>query len=137
MLYLLMCCLYPTTPLLTIDSLKDSFQSHISRPSDFNGFTFSACQFPHPIQRGFYINDLGLSEMYNPQNYNMRTQDLQESYYDAGQFYWASTSSWMNADKMIHVSNPVVLPASSIQDIDTYDDWLLAESKFKSLSSLD
>lgn len=124
------CCLYPTTPLLTSEMIYQSFDKHLSLPQDFSGFTFSACVYPHPIQRAFYIDSRGLSLMYTPKNYSTRTQDLQESFYDAGQFYWGSSNAWLSAKRMIHQSNPFVIPSSSVQDIDTPDDWDLAEAKF-------
>ena len=128
------CCLYPTTPLLTSAMISQSFNKHLSLSQDFSGFTFSACVYPHPIQRAFYIDSNGLSLMYTPQHYSARTQDLRESFYDAGQFYWGSTDAWLFADKMIHKSNPFIIPSSAIQDIDTQQDWDLAEQKFKSLT---
>lgn len=127
------CCLYPTTPLLTSLMISESFNKHLGFTPTFSGFTFSACAYPHPIQRAFYIDESGLSVMYTPQHYSARTQDLSESFYDAGQFYWGSTDAWLSAEKMIHKSNPFIIPSSSVQDIDTQEDWNIAESKFKLL----
>ena len=127
------CCLYPTTPLLTPSLLSLSFKKHLEEPANFKGFTFSACAYEHPIQRAFYINTNGLSKMYSPEYYSSRTQDLQESFYDSGQFYWASTSTWLNSNRMIDNGSPFIIPKSKVQDIDTEEDWNLAEEKFKML----
>ena len=34
-------------------------------------------------------------KMFNPENFQTRSQDLPEAYHDAGQFYWGKTDAWL------------------------------------------
>jgi N-acylneuraminate cytidylyltransferase len=69
-----------------------------------------------------------------PEHETTRTQDLPDAFHDAGQFYWGKKSSWENA-LPIFTSNSTILelPKLSAIDIDTLDDWNLAESMFRVL----
>lgn len=72
--------------------------------------------------------------MFQPEHFNTRSQDLEEAYHDAGQFYWGLTSAWLAGTAMFGASSaPVVLPRHRVQDIDTPEDWLRAEWMFKAL----
>lgn len=67
-----------------------------------------------------------------PESINQRSQDLEEAYHDAGQFYWGRTDDYLSNQKIFsHHSLPVVLPRHLVQDIDTPEDWLRAELMFK------
>jgi N-acylneuraminate cytidylyltransferase len=70
--------------------------------------------------------------MFYPEYYNARSQDLEEAFHDAGQFYWGKSSTWkegtlMFSDKTV----PIILPRYRVQDIDTLEDWDRAEMMFK------
>jgi pseudaminic acid cytidylyltransferase len=71
-------------------------------------------------------------EMFYPENFNTRSQDLEAAYHDAGQFYWGHSAAW-RAGKVIFSSAaaPVVLPRHRVQDIDTPEDWERAERMFR------
>jgi N-acylneuraminate cytidylyltransferase len=72
--------------------------------------------------------------MFNPENFNSRSQDLVEAFHDAGQFYWGRATAWQrNIAIFGPTSSPVLLPRYRVQDIDTEEDWLDAELKFKVL----
>ena len=64
-------------------------------------------------------------------NTEKRTQDLESSYHDAGQFYIASTTTWINNDKILETGIPYILSKNKGIDIDTFDDWELAESIYE------
>ena len=74
--------------------------------------------------------------MFYPEHYNTRSQDLEEAYQDAGQFYWGSKESYMS-DKIFFStdSKPYLLPRHRVQDIDTLEDWTRAEFMWKLLQS--
>ena len=57
----------------------------------------------------------------------MRSQDLEDFFHDAGQFYWASTSTWRNELNLFEQGRPLLLPRWRVQDIDTEEDWIRAE----------
>ncbi len=97
---------------------------------------FSATTFPFPIQRAFKVKDDGLVEMFEPHNYNTRSQDLEEAFQDAGQFYWGSAASYMS-EKIFFSTDSMafVLPRHMVQDIDTLEDWKRAELMYAALKS--
>ena len=66
--------------------------------------------------------------MLNPQKYKKRTQDLGSVYNDAGQFYWAKTKTWLKQKKIFEGRSSIIeIPRSRSIDIDTLEDWKLAE----------
>jgi len=74
--------------------------------------------------------------MFNPEQFNTRSQDLEDAYHDAGQFYWGIANAWC-AEKMIFGTDasPVILPRHRVQDIDTLEDWVRAEWLFKAMQA--
>jgi N-acylneuraminate cytidylyltransferase len=66
--------------------------------------------------------------MLYPEKYNSRSQDLEEMYHDAGQFYWGKSDAWLKQRNLFSKhSSPYVLPRYRVQDIDTKEDWRKAE----------
>ena len=62
--------------------------------------------------------------MINKKFLNFRTQDLPETFMDAGQFYWAEKKKWIKKKKIFSKrSKIVVLPKNLTVDIDTIQDW--------------
>ena len=127
----LICCLYATAPFVTADAIKQGLQQLEDTSA---AYAFSATSYAFPIQRAFKIKpSLGV-EMFEPEQFNTRSQDLEEAYHDAGQFYWGTTDAWLT-EKVIFgpESTPVILPRHRVQDIDTYEDWQRAELLFKAM----
>jgi N-acylneuraminate cytidylyltransferase len=74
--------------------------------------------------------------MFNPEHFNTRSQDLEEAWHDAGQFYWGQAEAWLNGKTIFSPSSaPVILPRHRVQDIDTPEDWLRAEWMFKAMQA--
>lgn len=125
------CCLYATAPFITPEAIKQGLQ----QLEDTNAaYAFSATSYAFPIQRAFRIKpSLGV-EMFEPKQFNTRSQDLEEAYHDAGQFYWGTKEAWLK-EKVIFgsESTPVLLPRHRVQDIDTPEDWQRAELLFKAM----
>jgi N-acylneuraminate cytidylyltransferase len=73
--------------------------------------------------------------MFHPELFNARSQDLEEAFHDAGQFYWGIASAWL-AGKPIFSPDaaPVILPRHRVQDIDTPEDWVRAEWMFRAMN---
>ena len=91
---------------------------------------------PFPIQRTFKLNSDGRCEMFTPEYYMSRSQDLEEAYQDAGQFYWTNRSRQKNSPNSVmfsDISIPLILPRYLVQDIDTLEDWTRAEYMYKAL----
>jgi pseudaminic acid cytidylyltransferase len=93
---------------------------------------FSAAEFPFPIQRAVYLDELNRAVMFEPEHYYTRSQDLPKAYQDAGQFYLARPETALNGAPVFgpHASL-VVLPRHRVVDIDTVEDFELAERLFR------
>ena len=74
--------------------------------------------------------------MFFPENFNKRSQDLEESFHDAGQFYWGKSSAWLEGKRMFDDNSiPIIIPRYKVQDIDSEEDWQRAELMFKAIKS--
>jgi N-acylneuraminate cytidylyltransferase len=125
------CCIYATAPFLLPTDLNLAYEK---LRSDSAKFVFSAGRFPYPIQRGFRINETGRVNRLWPEHRYTRSQDLEEAYHDAGQFYWGSARAFLdNGDPMSADGIAYVLPGTRVHDIDTEEDWAIAELLFKAL----
>lgn len=123
-----LCTIYATAPLLKETYLIEGYNK--LKNSDVVN-VFSCTTMPFPIQRTFKLNHNDRCEMFWPENFNSRSQDLEEAYQDAGQFYWRnlkidSTKNMFGSD-----SAGVVIPRHFVQDIDTLEDWERAEYMYQ------
>jgi pseudaminic acid cytidylyltransferase len=123
------CMIYATAPFLQIKYLKEGFKK--LKNSDAC-YSFSATSFEYPIWRGFRIKD-GRCEMFWPENYSKRSQDLEEAYHDAGQFYWKKLTCKNDDIFFSKYSIPIIIPRYLVQDIDTIEDFIRAEKMYKAL----
>jgi pseudaminic acid cytidylyltransferase len=96
---------------------------------------FSVLKYGFPIQRAMKINERDKIEMIDGSKINTRSQDLQPSFHDAGQFYALNVNSFLQKQKL-WTNNTGCLEINELeaQDIDTETDWKLAELKYKLLS---
>lgn len=125
------CCLYATAPFVLPEDLQEGYA--LLRDSDVQ-FAFSATSFPFPIQRAIKLDEFGSVSMFWPENEPARSQDLEEAYHDAGQFYWGQTSAFLEKLSIFSPhSKAVILPRNRVQDIDTKEDWKLAEYLFSAV----
>jgi N-acylneuraminate cytidylyltransferase len=127
------CCIYATAPFIRGDDLRHGLETLIRHDCDY---VFSVTSYPFPIQRAIRISADGTVEMFHPEHFNTRSQDLEEAFHDAGQFYWGRAEAWL-AGRIIFGSRsrPVILPRHRVQDIDTAEDWVRAEWLFKALEA--
>lgn len=126
------CCLYATAPFVSPDDIRNGLEM-IQREG--SSYVFSVTSYAFPIQRAIRITGNGRVAMFNPEHFNNRSQDLEEAWHDAGQFYWGTAQAWLE-ERMIfgEDSIPVILPQYRVQDIDTQEDWIRAELLFKTLN---
>lgn len=125
------CCVYATSPLLDAADVRAALrtieQTHAR-------FVFSCTSFPFPVQRALVRSDSGGVQPMFPQYIGARSQDLQEVFHDAGQFYWGTPSSFEEqAPIFAPHSRAHLLPRHRVQDIDTEEDWTRAELLFRAL----
>jgi len=131
----LVCCIYATAPFIQIEDLKKGLDK--IETGDWQ-YVFSATTFAFPIFRSFKQNDDGGVEMFYPEHFKARSQDLPEAYHDAGQFYWGKTQAWLDNLKFFDkTSTTVNIPRWRVQDIDTLEDWKRAEIMWGVLQQLE
>lgn len=125
------CCIYATAPFISADALKSGLTLIQKQNADY---VFSVTSYAFPIQRAIKLQQNGTVQMFSPEYFNTRSQDLEEVYHDAGQFYWGARTAWLE-EKPIFSSEsyPLILPRHLVQDIDTQEDWIRAELMFKSI----
>ena len=69
--------------------------------------------------------------MFQPENLNTRSQDLQEAFHDAGQFYWGKLAAFKTGKPFFSSSSKAILiPRKRVQDVDTLEDWEFAEALY-------
>lgn len=125
------CCLLATAPFVTPALLKFSIKILHQKKAD--GIV-PVVQYSNPIQRALTFKK-GYLSMVNPSNYTKRSQNLPKAYYDAGQFYLLKTSEFIRVKKMYaRKSLGIIIDEMQSQDIDSINDWRLAEMKYKLIS---
>lgn len=128
------CCIYPCAPFVTKQILISSF----SKLEDENlDCVFPVLKYGHPIQRALKVKADNRIEMIAPENMQIRTQDLEASYHDLGQFYMFKTEKIISANRLWNDNTGFIeLKEIESHDIDTIEDWELAEFKYKYLKNL-
>jgi len=123
------CCIYATAPFITVDTLNRGLKLLIEKDCDY---VFTVTSYNFPIQRAFRITSETRIEMFYPEHFYTRSQDLEEAYHDAGQFYWGTASAWLEGRSVYaNGSVPLLLTRNRVQDIDTMEDWEQAEHMFR------
>jgi N-acylneuraminate cytidylyltransferase len=127
----LVCCLYATAPFVQIADLQQGLEALEKSDADY---AFSVTSYAFPVQRAVRLTAEGRVAMFSPEHFKTRSQDLEEAYHDAGQFYWGRAEAWLEGRNIFSSGSlPVLLPRHRVQDIDTSEDWLRAELMFRVL----
>ena len=122
------CCIYATAPFLSAENLNHA--KSMLESGKWN-YVFSATRFAFPVQRGLTTNMNGGVEMLFPEHANTRSQDLPDSFHDAGQFYWGRASAFAEKKPIFGPQSAAFLiPRKLVQDIDTEEDWEMAEKMY-------
>lgn len=123
------CCIYPTAPFLTGSRLKSAME--LLKEADS---VMPVVPFSYPPQRGLIVNKEGFVERQFPEYALARSQDLPRIYHDCGQFYACRTAPFLEAGTTdVKRLVPLILSEMEVQDIDTLEDWEIAEIKYRRL----
>jgi len=124
------CTIYATAPLLEEKYLKQGYEEIKKNTAKK---AFSVTSMPSPIQRAFKITSEGRCEMFTPDFFYSRSQDLDDAYHDAGQFSWNNLK--IESDKIPYGEDsiPIIIPRHLAQDIDTLEDWKRVELMYYAL----
>lgn len=127
------CCIYPGVPFIRTADLVQALvllEDHAGE-----GYVFPVAEFPSAIQRALKRQPDGSILPFYPEHVGTRTQDLEPSYFDAGQFYWGAAETWL-AGLDIHANGrSMILPGWRAVDIDTPDDWDRAEMLYRATAA--
>ncbi len=121
------CCIYPTAPFVSAEKLNKAFELLIKQEADS---VIPITKFSFPIWRSFKMDGEKIS--YNwPEFAPKRSQDLPPSYHDCGQFYFLRTDKFLETNKLVTDNTlGIEVPETEVQDIDTVEDWTIAEIKY-------
>ncbi len=129
------CCLYATAPFVSASSIQKAYLQLKETQADY---CFTVTSFAFPIQRAIKVTAENRVEMFQPENFNTRSQDLEEAFHDAGQFYWGKAEAFKRMEPLFSANaSPFILPRYRVQDIDTPEDWLRAELMYRALIEMD
>ena len=119
------CCIYPTAPFVTAKKLQTAMALLEEAES-----VMPVVPFSYPPQRGLILKDGRIRRKY-PEFLSARSQDLEKMYHDCGQFYACRTDAFFR-DSTTDVDDllPMIMPEMEVQDIDTEEDWAIAELKY-------
>lgn len=127
------CCIYPN-PFITSKNLKKGF-SLLRQKKAYS--ILPVTTYPVPIYSGVKVIEDGTIDYVFPDQSMDRSQDLPEVYYDAGQFYWWDCKPFMETDNIEQLRRtkrfPLFLPQYLVRDINTLEDWDVAEKLYNSL----
>jgi pseudaminic acid cytidylyltransferase len=126
------CCIYPTAPFVKADDLRRGLEILQTSGADY---AFSVTKYDFPIQRAIRITKNQKVEMFYPEYFDTRSQDLEEAWHDAGQFYWGKASAWCDQKPIFGNASPVYIPRDRVQDIDSPEDLARARLIFRLLGS--
>lgn len=126
------CCILPTALFVNEEKLINAKKMLDNGIYDC---IFTVAEYSYPIQRSLKIENDFISMRW-PENFPKRSQDLEKTYHDAGQFYYIKTEIFLK-EKMMFVekAGAVILTELEVQDIDTEIDWKLAELKYKLIAN--
>ena len=122
-------CIYATAPFIREYRLREACRLLESGMCES---AFTCVEYSYPVQRGLRVCSDGMVCMRFPEYSSARSQDLEPTYHDAGQFYVCTVES-LRRDRSLwgQETRPIVLPELEVQDLDTETDWKLAEMKYE------
>jgi N-acylneuraminate cytidylyltransferase len=124
------CCIYPTVPFLQGSDLSAAFAELTAKPE--KSFSFSVTRYAFPVQRALTFNEQGQIKMLFETHAGTRSQDLEDVFHDAGQFYWGKTQAFLENHPMFSdYALPHFLPRYRVMDLDDQEDWLEAELMYE------
>lgn len=127
------CCIYPTAPFVTAAKLQTAMEM-----LNKNESVIPVVPFSYPVQRGLSIDAQGHVGYKWKEYATARSQDLEKIYHDCGQFYACRTEAFFregttDTPDMV----PLILSELEVQDIDTLEDWAIAEVKYQKMKERD
>lgn len=121
---------YSTAPLVRVKDVVDSYKL-LDADSDV---VLPVVAYSYPLQRSLKMNNQDLLEFTYPEHKGTRSQDLEKIYHDSGTFFWSKADFFLNEKNLFNGRTKAYeLDEILVQDIDTTQDWEIAEFKYKYL----
>ena len=125
-----LCCVYPCVPFLTAETLRKAGEIFASGHQSL----MPVCKYPVPIEWAMRIDEKGLLHSNDAKAQQIRSQDLKPAYFDVGMFYFVTVEAMKQYKTLYCPDNAAyAIDESECQDIDTLDDWKMAELKYQIL----
>ena len=122
------CCIYSTAVFASPEIIRNGLT--LLQTGGCN-YVISVIPYPHPIERALRLTPNSTIRMENPQHVATRSQDLQPSFHDAGQFYWGLSAAWVSGEPILSGrTKAVFLESAEARDIDNEQDWQIVEQLF-------
>jgi pseudaminic acid cytidylyltransferase len=121
------CCIYPCAPFVRASDLVATLELMQAAGT---AFAYPVVHYAHPVQRAMRRLPDGRMQFLQPENELARTQDLEASYHDSGQFYWGSAAAWQGTQTLHSHGAGLPIPHWRVVDIDTEEDWERAQRLF-------
>ncbi|MCR5119558.1 MAG: pseudaminic acid cytidylyltransferase [Lachnospiraceae bacterium] len=126
-----LCCIYPTAPFIRPEDLKEALTLLEDKDADT---VMSVVRFSFPPRRALLMREGRLIAHY-PEDQLKRSQDLEAEYHDCGQFYFLKLESFKEQQAVVMKNTAgIEMDERRVQDIDTEEDWAMAELKYKMLT---
>ena len=125
------CCIYPCVPFLKAATLKKAYEQYKNKYVD--GLQ-PVCRYPVPIEWAMKLEN----DILTPNDRELlliRSQDLVPKYFDVGMFYYCRVKALLEEKSLTPLKTAgFVIDETECQDIDTLDDWKIAEIKYELLT---
>ncbi len=116
------CCVYPAAVFLRGEDYSRS-RALLDRAP----YVATVTRYPYPVQRALTMGSGGALAFAHPEYASSRTQDLDERWHDAGQFYWGTARAWLDRLSLLDNAVGYAVDGALVCDIDTEEDWRRAE----------
>ncbi|MCK4264784.1 pseudaminic acid cytidylyltransferase [Candidatus Babeliales bacterium] len=124
------CCILATAPFVTPELLQKGFKKLLDSKASSLIPIIAA---NHPMHQSLELKD-GRAVPLWPDCLQERSQDLLKVYFNSGLFLWVSIPAFKKQELLITDNcATIIVPELEAQDIDTEEDWILAELKYKRL----
>lgn len=127
------CCVYPANPLLTAEMLRQGLELMIERDAPS---AFPVVRYDFPVEQALVLEDGVHPKFRWPELVDARSQDLTTHYHDAGMFYWFVPDRFLASGRLFMEDSVVFeVPPQRCHDINTPEDWAIAELKYQRLQA--
>lgn len=130
------CALY-ANPFITAAAIRQGYRLLRETPNAV--VVMGVTDFGYPVQRALRRTEDGRLTFREPRYALARSQDVEPAFHDAAQWYWHDTVRLAAARQRGEtvLAHPFFIPRHLCQDIDTPEDWTVAERLYTAFFQAD